>query len=58
MKSIASVGLDVHQKTISYCLRTADGRVLAEGSLPAARPALTNWAEELRRPWLGVGSQN
>ena len=33
MKSTASVGLDVHQKTISYCLRTADERILAECSL-------------------------
>jgi len=54
MKSIASVGLDVHQKTISDCLKRAEGQILAEGSLPAARQALTNWAEELRRPWRGA----
>jgi hypothetical protein len=37
------VGLDVHKKTISYCVRRADGRIVQEGTIAANREALTRW---------------
>jgi hypothetical protein len=31
MNVIHYIGLDVHKKTISYCIKTADGRIVREG---------------------------
>ncbi len=49
MNSINYLGLDVHKKTISYCLRQADGTILREGRLkrrarlwPACRQGCRN----------------
>jgi len=30
------VGLDVHRKTISYCVKTSDGRIVRESSIPSS----------------------
>ena len=54
MKSVAYVGLDVHKQSVSYCVKTAEGRILGEGVLPATRAALTEWAGALEPPWLGA----
>jgi transposase len=54
MNVIHYIGLDVHKKTISYCIKTSDGRIVREGRLPATRPALRGWAEDLREPWCGA----
>lgn len=53
MDTIQYIGLDVHQKTISYCVKAADGRIVEEGRLRAERQALREWAEK-RRPWAGA----
>ena len=34
------VGLDIHKKTISFCIRQADGTILQEGTLVASCQAL------------------
>jgi transposase len=47
------VGLDVHKKTVSYCMKDAGGRVIAEGVLLANRQALGNWAKNLKGRWTG-----
>ncbi len=52
--SMAYVGLDVHKKTISYCVKTQSGRIVEEGELEARRPVLTEWARRLPRPWTGA----
>lgn len=54
MNVIHYIGLDVHKKTISYCIKTADGRIVREGKLQATRAALRSWAEGLREPWCGA----
>src|ERR1700677_2149226 len=54
MTVIHYIGLDVHKKTISYCIKTADGRIVGEGKLQATRLALRSWAEDLREPWWGA----
>jgi transposase len=54
MNAIHYIGLDVHKKTISYCIKTADGRIVQEGKLQACRLALRSWAEGLREPWCGA----
>lgn len=45
------VGLDIHKKTISFCLKLADGTIVREGVLKATRPDLDRWMETLPRPW-------
>jgi hypothetical protein len=32
-----SIGLDIHKKTISYCVKEVNGQVLSEGTIPATR---------------------
>lgn len=54
MNVIHYIGLDVHKKTISYCIKTADGRIVQEGKLQATRATLRSWAEGLREPWCGA----
>jgi len=43
-------GLDIHKKTISYCVRQADGSIVQEGALVAERQALDTWIEQLPQP--------
>jgi transposase len=54
MNVIHYIGLDVHKKTISYCIKTAEGRIVREGKLEASRTTLRSWAEGLREPWCGA----
>jgi transposase len=54
MQSITYVGLDVHKQSISYCVKTAEGRIVGEGVVSATRGALTQWAGALEPPWLGA----
>lgn len=53
MKGYHYVGLDVHKKKIAYCVKTADGDVVAEGMLNATRKDLYAFADSLPRPWVG-----
>jgi transposase len=48
------IGFDVHKKSISYCVKTADGRITEEGKLRATHPALREWAERRKEPWRGA----
>jgi hypothetical protein len=45
---------DVHKKTISFCVRTAAGEIVEEGSLPAARGAVRQWAAARPQPCRGA----
>jgi transposase len=54
MNVIHYIGLDVHKKTISYCVKTADGEIAQEGKLEASRSVLRRWAEGRREPWSGA----
>src|SRR5580692_7999043 len=45
------IGLDVHKKTISYCVKDASGRVHQEGKLGATRSELDSWMRTLPQPW-------
>ena len=47
------VGLDVHKKTVSYCMKDAGGTVIAEGVVLANRQALGKWAKGLKSSWTG-----
>ena len=45
------IGLDVHKKTISYCIKDAGGQILREGNVGATRNELDAWMKTLPRPW-------
>ena len=34
------IGFDVHKKSVSYCVKAGDGRIVEEGKVPATRQAL------------------
>ena len=37
MQSMCYDGLDVHKRSISYCVRDGSGKIHAEGTIPATR---------------------
>jgi len=48
------IGFDVHKKTISFCVKTAAGEIVEEGSTPAERGALRRWVAARPQPWRGA----
>ena len=44
------IGLDVHKKTISYCVKDAAGRVYQEGRIGSTRRELDAWVRTLPQP--------
>jgi len=54
MKTYYYVGLDVHKKTVTYCVKEADGTIVDEGKLRATRQSLESWAQSIENPWAGA----
>lgn len=54
MNNIDYIGLDIHKKSISFCAKAQDGQILGEGTIPAQRSKLTEWAKARPRPWIGA----
>ena len=50
METMYYIGLDVHKKTISYCVKDGNGRIYAAGSIPATRLTLDMWMKTLPQP--------
>ena len=48
------IGFDVHKKTISFCVKTAAGEIVEEGSVLAQRAELRQWASTRPHPWRGA----
>jgi Transposase len=44
------IGLDVHKKTISYCVKDANAQVHQEGQIGATRFELDCWMKTLPQP--------
>ena len=51
MENMYYIGLDVHKKTIDYCVKDGSGRIYAAGSIRATRLELDMWMKTLPRPW-------
>jgi len=51
MQSMYYVGLDVHKKTISYCVKEGSGRIHSEGKIASTRLDLDRWRSTLPQPW-------
>jgi transposase len=48
------IGLDIHKKTISYCIKAIDGSLIGEGKIEADRKSLGEWVRGLPGPWVGA----
>jgi transposase len=44
------IGLDVHKKTISYCVKDAAGKIHSEGRIGSTRRELDAWIKTLPQP--------
>ncbi len=51
MESMYYIGLDVHKRKVSYCVKDSGGKVYSEGSLSATRLDLDVWMKTLPQPW-------
>src|SRR6267378_4083308 len=51
MEPMYYIGLDVHKRKISYCMKDSGGKVYSEGSLSATRLDLDVWMKSLPQPW-------
>jgi len=51
MEPMYYIGLDVHKRKVSYCVKDGSGKVYAEGSIPATRSDLDLWMKTLPQPW-------
>jgi transposase len=45
------IGLDVHKKTVSYCVKDVSGQIQQEGKVGSTRRELDCWMKTLPRPW-------
>src|SRR5260370_12583886 len=54
MNNLHYIGFDVHKKTISFCVKTAAGEIVEEGSMPARRAEVRQWAGARSQPWQGA----
>jgi len=43
MQTMCYIGLDVHKRTINYCLKDGSGTIHAEGTIRATRFDLDRW---------------
>ena len=46
------IGLGVHKKTISYCVKDVSGGIQQQGTIPATRTNLDGWVKTLPQPWM------
>jgi transposase len=44
------IGLDIHKKTISYCVKDAASRVHQEGKIGSSRLELDDWIRAMPQP--------
>ena len=54
MSTYYYIGLDIHKRTISYCIKAIDGSLIGQGKIEADRKSLDEWAKGLPGPWVGA----
>lgn len=54
MNTFYYIGLDIHKKTISFCVKKIDGTMVQQGKIAADRKALERWMLGLPGPWCGA----
>ena len=51
METMYDIGLDVHERTVSYCVKGVSGKLHAQVRIPATRHDLDCWMKMLPQPW-------
>jgi transposase len=51
MQPMYYIGLDVHKRKVSYCVKDSSGKIRIEGSISATRLDLDHWMKKLPQPW-------
>ena len=51
VRTMYYIGLDIHRRTISYCVKDGGGMIHAEGKTPATRFDLDGWMKTFPQPW-------
>src|SRR6202166_1934038 len=51
MENMYYIGLDVHKRTISYCVKDGSGAIHSEGTIPATCLELDRWMKTMPQPW-------
>lgn len=54
MHPIYYIGLDLHKRTIAYCVKRTDGVLIQQGTVAAERKALLDWVSKLPGSWTGA----
>jgi hypothetical protein len=54
MESIYYIGLDVHKKSIAYCIKTVTGKMAYQGMVKAEGRALQQLLVDLSGSWVGA----
>ena len=54
MTEVHYVGFDVHKKTISICVKTADGKIVEQTTIRSRREVIENWCAEQTVAWHGA----
>jgi len=54
MEAIYYIGLDVHKKSIAYCIKTVGGKTIRQGVIGAGRNELRQWLADLPGTWMGA----
>jgi len=47
MQTMYYIGLDIHKRTVSYCVKDGSGTIHAGGAIPATRFDLDRWIKKL-----------
>lgn len=50
MQPMCYIGLDVHNRTLSCCVKDGSGVIHGEGTVPATRSDLDRWMRTLPQP--------
>ena len=53
-KGLYYMGLDIHKKTIAFCVKGGAGEVIREGTIESERETILGFINELDFPWIGA----
>ncbi len=48
------IGMDVHKKNISYCIKTKSGEITSQGNIASNRASLRQWVRGFPKRWIGA----
>ena len=54
MSELYYIGLDIHKKTIAYCVKRIDGTIVRQGTVAADRKSFESMAVRIALPWPGA----